>query len=107
MNRLVSADLDQSVANRRRVVQWALWPVAASLIGFAMFASMRAGCGTNSGRDSAIFSAATCTGLATVVTLWRSLRAWRALVISVTVSVAVGGILFFLGLLSWIHQCAN
>jgi hypothetical protein len=46
-------------------------------------------------------------GLATAIAVWRSLRAWRALAISLSVSVAVVGILFLLGLLSWIHQCAN
>jgi ABC-type sugar transport system permease subunit len=107
MNRLVSVDPDQSVTNRRRLVEWALWPVAASLLCFAIFAATRAGCGSTSGRDWAVFGAATFTGLATAVRLWRSLRAWQALAISLALSVAVIGILVFLGLLSWIHQCAN
>jgi hypothetical protein len=110
MNRLVAADPDRSSqTNLRRGIEWALWPIAASLLCVAIFASAPAGCGNGltGGRDAAVLGAAIFTGLATAVTLWRSLRLRWALAISLAVSLAVVGFLVFLDLLFWIHHCAN
>jgi hypothetical protein len=47
------------------------------------------------------------TGSATASTLWKPLRAWQALAISLVATVLVGGGLGILGTLFWIHDCAN
>jgi hypothetical protein len=107
MTRLVSDDPNLSQANGQRIVKWSLWAISASLLCLAILASAKAGCGATDGRDTAVLGAAMVTGLATAVTLWRPLRAWQALVLSLAMTVAVGGGLVVLGVLVWVHNCAN
>ena len=107
MNRLVSHDPTSFKANRQRIVEWTLWPVLTTLVCLAIFASARAGCGATDGRDWAVLGAAMVTGLATALTLWRPLRTWQALALSLVATVIVGGGLIVLGLLFWVHDCAN
>jgi hypothetical protein len=69
MTRLVSDDPNLSQANSQRIVKWSLWPISASLLYLAIFASAKAGCGATDGRDTAVLGAAMVTGLATAFTL--------------------------------------
>jgi hypothetical protein len=107
MSRLVSDDPNLSHANSQHIVKWSLWLISASLLCLAILASARAGCGATDGRDAAVFGAAMVTGLATAFTLWRPLRAWQALALSAAATVTVGGGLVVLGVLVWVHDCAN
>jgi hypothetical protein len=107
MKRSMAAELDPLQANRPSVVAWALWLVAGGLLSLATVIAVRTGCSPTRARDVSALAAVTFTGLATAVSLWRSIRAWWALAISLAVSAAVGGVLFFVGLFSWINHCAN
>jgi hypothetical protein len=90
MTRLVSDDSNLAHAGRQRIVKWSLWPSSAILFSVAIFASAKAGCGATGGRDLAVFGAAIVTGSATASTLWKALRAWQALAISLVATVIVG-----------------
>ncbi len=103
----MSDDPNQSQTNGQRIVKWSLWPISASLLCLAILASAKAGCGATDGRDGAVLGAAMVTGLATAFTLWRPLRAWQALALSLVATVTVGGGLVVLGVLFWVHDCAN
>jgi hypothetical protein len=107
MTHLVSDDPNLSKANGQRFVKWSLWPISAILLCVAIFASAKAGCGATGERDLAVLGAAMVTGSATASTLWKPLRAWQALAISLVATVLVGGGLGILGTLFWIHDCAN
>lgn len=107
MARLVSDDPNLSHANSQRIVKWSLWLISASLLCLAILASAKAGCGATDGRDAAVLGAAMVTGLATAFTLWRPLPAWQALSLFVAATLTVGGGLVVLGVLLWVHDCAN
>jgi hypothetical protein len=101
------AEPDPLQTNRRRLLAGAMWILAACLLLLATVISMRAGCEPTRARDVSVLAAVTITGLATGLSLWRSVRVWWALAISLAVSGAVGGVLFFVGLSTWINHCAN
>jgi hypothetical protein len=107
MTHVVSDRSNLSQASRQRIVKWSLWPISGSLLCLAIIASSKAGCGATDGRDTAVLGAAIVTGLATAFTLWRPLRAWQALGLSLAATVTVGGGLVVLGVLFWVHDCAN
>lgn len=107
MTRAVSDDSNLSQASRRRIVGWSLWPISAGLLCLALIASSKAGCGAADGRDTAVLGAAIVTGLATAFTLWRPLRGWQALALSLAATLTVGGGLVVVGVLLWVHDCAN
>jgi hypothetical protein len=107
MTHLVSDDPNPSHVDGQRIAKWLLWPISASLLSLAILASAKAGCGPTDERDTAVLGAAMVTGLATAFTLWRPLRAWRALAASLAATVAVAGGLVVLGVLLWVHDCAN
>lgn len=100
----MSVDPTSSNANRQRIVTWTFWPTSVALVCLAIFVSANAGCGTTAGRDGAVIGAAIVTGLATALTLWRPLRTWQALALSLVAIMIVGGGLVVLGLLFWVHD---
>ena len=107
MSRLVSDDPTLSNANRQRIFKWMLWSISATLVCLAIVTSAQAGCGATDGRDGAVLGAAMVMGFAMAFTLWKLLRTWQALALSLVATAIVGGGLVLIGVLFWVHDCAN
>ena len=107
MTRAVSDDSDLSQASWQRIVRWSLWLITASLVCLSLIPSSKVGCGSSDGRETAVLCASLVAGLATAFALWTLLRTWQALALALAATVTVGGGLFVLGVLFWVHDCAN
>jgi hypothetical protein len=90
-----------------RLLSAGLWVVAAIVFIASVFEETRGRCVPGQTRGELIAPAALSAGVATCVTLWRRGRAARAAGLGVAVGLGAAALLFALGFLTWVHDCAN
>jgi hypothetical protein len=90
-----------------RLLSAGLWVVVAVAALASVVEETRGRCVPGQTRDELIAPAALSAGVATCLTLWRRGRSARAAGLGVAVGLGVAALLFALGLLSWVHDCAN
>jgi hypothetical protein len=90
-----------------RLLSVGLWTLAAIAVVAAVIEETRSRCVPGESRVDLIVPAALSVCASTCLTLWKPVRAPRAVGFGIALGVGVGALLFLFGVFSWVHDCAN